>query len=102
MFSKLARNTFIAMRHPALGMEYVHWMVGQTIGRPLVVDGPFGTRLHASTFADLRSTRHFVPQPREVEMIVHLPSTQAVFVDIGANVGAWTTALAAAHAGCRV
>jgi FkbM family methyltransferase len=91
------RNAVTATRHPDIALEYVRWRIGSVIGRPALVKGAFETQLHASSFADLRSTRGFVPNSAESKMILRLSSNCPLFIDIGANVGVWTLALAAAH-----
>jgi Met-10+ like-protein len=96
------RNAITATRHPDIALEYARWRIGSVIGRPSLVKGAFGTQLHASSFAELRSTRGFVPNSSEAKMILGLSSNCPLFVDIGANVGVWTLALAAAHPNAHV
>ena len=91
------RNGVTAVRHPSIGVDYLHWKLGGIVGRSRVVAGAFGTRLRTSTFADFRSTRGFVPRAGAVELIRKLSVNYPVFVDVGANFGVWTLALAAAH-----
>jgi FkbM family methyltransferase len=91
------RNAITATRHPNIAVEYARWRIGSVIGRPPLVKGAFDTQLHASSFADFRSTRGFVPSSSEAKMILRLSSNCPLFIDIGANVGVWTLALAAAH-----
>jgi len=93
----LLRNAITAIRHPSVGVDYAIWRIGNAIDRPPLVNGAFCTRLRASNFAGLRATRGFVPNSAEIKMIASLSSNYPVFIDIGANVGVWTTALAAAH-----
>jgi FkbM family methyltransferase len=102
MLTWLLRNSATAIRHPEIGFDYLRWRAARATGSPLLVNGAFGTRLRTSTFADLRSTRHFVPRAAEVAMIEKLSSRHPVFFDVGANVGAWSLALAAAHRSARV
>src|SRR5262245_34207040 len=95
-------NALTAVRHPTVGWDYARWRLGQVLDRPLLVTGAFGTRLEASSYAGLVGTRGFVPRPSEVAMIRALDSKSPVFIDVGANVGAWTVALAAAHPAARI
>ena len=90
-------NAVTAARHPSIGMDYLHWKLGGMVGRPRLVWGAFGTRLRTSTFADFRSTCGFVPRAGAAEMIRKLSVNHPVFIDVGANFGVWTLALAAAH-----
>ncbi len=94
---KFFRNAVTAVRHPTIGFDYLQWKIGTIIGRQSTVNGAFGTRLRTATFADLRTTRGFVPRAAEVELIRNLSSNYPLFMVIGANFGAWVTALAAAH-----
>jgi FkbM family methyltransferase len=96
------RNAITATRHPAIGWDYLRWKVATMIGQPRVVNGAFGTQLRTLAFSDLRSTRGFVPGQGELEMIRNLSANHQVFMDIGANFGVWTTALATAHPGAHV
>jgi FkbM family methyltransferase len=102
IFMWFFRNAVTATRHPTIVLEYARWRIGNIIGRPFLVDGAFDTQLQASTFSDLRSTRGFVPDSSEAKMILSLSSNYPVFIDIGANVGVWTVALAAAHPNAHV
>ena len=94
---RFLRNAITAARDPAIGVEYARWRIGSALGRPPLVDNLFDTRLAASTFAEFRATRGFVPSAPEAEMIRRVAAGHPVFFDIGANVGVWTVALAAAH-----
>jgi FkbM family methyltransferase len=62
-----------------------------------MVAGAFDSRLQASSYNELLSTRALVPGASEAKMIRNLSSNYPLFIDIGANVGVWTVALAAAH-----
>jgi FkbM family methyltransferase len=91
------RNAVTATRHPTIGLDYLRWKMNTIIGRRSTVKGSFGTQLRTLKFSDLRATRGFVPGTAELEMIRNLSASHPVFLDIGANFGVWTTALAAAH-----
>ena len=99
---KFFRNAVTATRHPTIGFDYLQWKIGTLIGRQSTVNGAFGIRLAAPTFADLRATRGFVPRAAEVELIRTLSSNYPLFMVIGANFGVWVTALAAAHPNAHV
>jgi FkbM family methyltransferase len=86
-----------AIRHPPLILEYLRWNISEISSRPLLVEGAFGTRLQASTYREFRIARDFIPNSAEIKMIANLSSNYPLFIDAGANVGAWTVALAAAH-----
>ena len=94
---KFFRNAVTAARHPNIGFDYLQWKIGTIIGRQRTVNSAFGTQLRTPTFADLRTTRGFVPRAAEVELIRTLSSNYPLFMVIGANLGVWVTALAAAH-----
>jgi FkbM family methyltransferase len=94
----LLRNTATALRHPLVGVDYVHWLVRRALGRPIHARGAFGTTLlSGAQYEELNGTRALVPGTAEEQMIRALSTAHPVFVDVGANVGQWTTALAAAH-----
>jgi len=59
--------------------------------------GACDTRLETATYTEFVSTRALVPGASEAKMIRNLSSNYPLFIDIGANVGVWTVALAAAH-----
>jgi FkbM family methyltransferase len=90
-------NAVTATLHPNVALEYARWRIGKIIGRPLLADGAFDTRLQAPSYSELLTTRALAPSPSEAKMIRNLSSNCALFMDIGANVGVWTVALAAAH-----
>lgn len=94
---RFLRNAVTAARHPSVGVDYLHWKIRRIVGWPRLVKGAFGTRLRTSTFADFRSTNGFVPRAGAVELINKLSANHPVFLDVGANFGVWTLALAAAH-----
>lgn len=91
------RNAVTAARHPTVAFDYLRWKAGEATGSPLLVRGAFNTTLQTSSFADYRSTRAFVPKPAEQAMIRRLSNAHPLFIDVGANFGVWTLALAAAH-----
>lgn len=96
------RKAILAVRRPSLALGYARWTIYNKARRPLLVDGAFGTRLQASAHREFRDTRGLVPRLAETEMIQKLSSNSPLFVDAGANVGAWTVALAAAHPNAHV
>jgi FkbM family methyltransferase len=91
------RNAVTATRHPTIAFEYARWRIGNAIGRPFLVDGAFDTQLQASSYTEFLLTRALVPGASEAKMIHNLSSNYPLFIDIGAHVGVWTVALAAAH-----
>lgn len=99
---KFLRNAVTATRHPTVGFDYLRWRIGAVIGRQHTANSAFGTHLRAPTFADLRTTRAFVPNTAEVELIRNLSSKYPLFMVVGANFGVWVTALAAAHPAAHV
>jgi FkbM family methyltransferase len=73
-------------------------LVRNAIGRPIHARGAFGTTLRSGgTYEELNATRALVPHEAEQKMVRALSTMHPVFVDVGANVGQWTTALAAAY-----
>jgi FkbM family methyltransferase len=90
-------NAVTATRHPSIGLGYARWSIGKFIGCPSMVVGACGTRLETSSYTEFLSTRALVPGASEAKMIRNLSSNYPLFIDIGANVGVWTVALAAAH-----
>jgi FkbM family methyltransferase len=96
-FVRFFNNAVTATRHPVIALEYARWKIGEIIGRPLLAHGVFGTRLQTPSYTELIATRGLTPGPSEARMIRNLSSNCPLFIDIGANVGVWTVALAAAH-----
>jgi FkbM family methyltransferase len=98
---RLFRKAVTAARHPIIAsiiaLDYARWSIGKFIGCPSIIIGAFDTRLQASSYSELVSTRDFVLGASEVKMIRSLSSNYPLFIDVGANVGVWTVALAAAH-----
>ena len=90
-------NVLTATRHPSIGLGYARWSIGKFIGCPSMVVGACGTRLETSSYTEFVSTRALVPGASEAKMIRNLSSNYPLFIDIGANVGVWAVALAAAH-----
>lgn len=100
--ARLVQNAVTALRHPSIGIDFLTWRGSQLLGRPRKVHGAFGTHLRTSSFGDFRSTRAFVPDHAETLMLQSLASHTPVFLDVGANFGVWTLAMAAAHRSARV
>lgn len=94
---RFLRNAITAARHPSMTAGYIHWLIGNLIGRPRLISGAFETRLHAMSYSELLSARNLVPDSSEIQMIKRLSRNCPVFLDVGANVGVWTIAMAAAH-----
>jgi FkbM family methyltransferase len=82
--------------HPLIALDYTLYRLGRK-----AATSPFDARLEGSTYSELRTIRNLTPGPREQALIRSLPH-QGVFIDVGAHVGLWTSALAMAHPAATV